>query len=73
MAHATSQMCSCNVASLFLFRLVGEGFLFKPEESNKILYKILSQQLVVDERDEAARFLLRNGALVNVRYAGADT
>ncbi|CAK8680159.1 unnamed protein product [Clavelina lepadiformis] len=53
--------------------LVKQSFLFKEGECNRIIYKILTQELIVDDRAEAITFLLENGGLVNLRYQGADS
>nr|CAB3262745.1 uncharacterized protein LOC100182602 [Phallusia mammillata] len=53
--------------------LVQQGFLFKTDECNRIIYKILKQEVSLDERAEATRFLLKNGGLVSLKYPGGDT
>ena len=38
-----------------------------------MMYKILINDIFLDEREESARFLLENGGSVNLRYEGGDS
>ena len=59
--------------SLLFYRLYDRGFLFKDGECDQIMYKVLCQEVDLDDRGEAAKFLLSSGGTANLKYEGGDT
>lgn len=52
--------------------LIENGFLFKAGEADRILYKVLTQQLLVDDRAAVTQLLLDNGASTTLTYEGGE-
>ncbi|XP_050411091.1 uncharacterized protein LOC126825502 [Patella vulgata] len=53
--------------------LIENGFTFKEKEPDILLKRILTEQIKLNDRAVAAKFLMENGADPNPRYAGGNT
>lgn len=53
--------------------LVERGIFFKSGETDRVMYKLLTEQLAVNDRAMMAKFLLDNDASINLKYEGGDT
>jgi ankyrin repeat protein len=52
--------------------LVKNGFSFKTNEADTILYKILTEQIIVKDSASIISFLCKNGANLNYKYPGGN-
>ena len=54
-------------------RLVDEGFTFKLDESNQLLYRILTNQVKLDDTVGSVLMLCKNNASMDLAYENGDS